>query len=433
MDVWSIAYALAWGVAGISILAVGLLVIARVIFAIKRRSSRGQLPQGVKTLGFFHPYANSGGGGERVLWIAIQALIQSKQKVKIIIYTGDTDSADAIFRKTHDRFGVAFDDATRPTFVRLKRRTMIEAARWPRFTMIGQSIGSMVLGFEALMAYTPDVFIDTTGFAFTYPAAWLLAGCRVAAYVHYPTISTDMLQSVVSKRPTYNNDQSISSSGWRTRAKLAYYHLFALLYRLVGRCCHIVMANSSWTAGHISSLWGKANRVYPPCDVTSFVKFPLGGRVRTVVSVSQYRPEKDQQLQIRALHKLHAEHSDCKDVSLVLIGSCRHADDHVIADNLEKLAAELGIADSVSVLRNLPYSELKAWLGRAKAGIHTMYALICTAAPHLWRCTASKFVFALLDYDRPGGTSTSASVSWKCKQRVRLLSPTTALAQRWTL
>ena len=30
--------------------------------------------QGRITVGFFHPYCNAGGGGERVLWCAIRAL-----------------------------------------------------------------------------------------------------------------------------------------------------------------------------------------------------------------------------------------------------------------------------------------------------------------------------------------------------------------------
>lgn len=28
------------------------------------------------TVAFFHPYCNAGGGGEKVLWVAIQALIE---------------------------------------------------------------------------------------------------------------------------------------------------------------------------------------------------------------------------------------------------------------------------------------------------------------------------------------------------------------------
>ncbi len=56
--------------------------------------------------------------------------------------------------------------------------------------MLGQSLGSALLAWEALCAYVPDVWIDTTGCAFTYGVAKLLAQCSVAAYVHYPTITS---------------------------------------------------------------------------------------------------------------------------------------------------------------------------------------------------------------------------------------------------
>ena len=47
-----------------------------------QRRARGQLPHLRKVtdgqlplvIGFFHPYCNAGGGGERVLWMAVQAL-----------------------------------------------------------------------------------------------------------------------------------------------------------------------------------------------------------------------------------------------------------------------------------------------------------------------------------------------------------------------
>lgn len=44
-----------------------------------------------------------------------------------------------------------------------------------------------------------QVFVDTAGYAFTFPLA-MAAGARVACYVHYPTISTDMLRRVQSRQ-----------------------------------------------------------------------------------------------------------------------------------------------------------------------------------------------------------------------------------------
>ena len=42
-------------------------------------------------VGFFHPFCNAGGGGERVLWAAIRATQDRWPKAKIVVYTGDHD------------------------------------------------------------------------------------------------------------------------------------------------------------------------------------------------------------------------------------------------------------------------------------------------------------------------------------------------------
>lgn len=44
--------------------------------------------------------------------------------------------------------------------------------------------------------FTPHVFIDTTGCAFTFLVA-KLARCKIVAYVHYPTVSTVSLVCIV--------------------------------------------------------------------------------------------------------------------------------------------------------------------------------------------------------------------------------------------
>lgn len=40
-------------------------------------------------VGFFHPFCNAGGGGERVLWAAIRATQKRWPNAKIVVYTGD--------------------------------------------------------------------------------------------------------------------------------------------------------------------------------------------------------------------------------------------------------------------------------------------------------------------------------------------------------
>ena len=66
------------------------------------------------------------------------------------------------------------------------------------------------------------------------------------------------------------------------------------------------MVNSSWTKKHIRQLWWKldeARRVFPPCNTKTLQFLPLERRLKRLylVSVAQFRPEKDHSLQLEAL------------------------------------------------------------------------------------------------------------------------------------
>lgn len=192
----------------------------------KKFKSRGQ--QDIIQIGIFHPYCNAGGGGERVLWCAVRAL-QHKfgSKIHIKIYTGDVDvSSEEILRNAMRIFNITVDEKN-IDFVFLQRRHWIEAERYPRFTLLGQSLGSMILGMEALLQYQPDVYIDTMGYAFTYPIFRYIGECKVGSYTHYPVVSTDMLRRVKSRINTHNNRSYVAKNPFLTWIKLTYYRLFA--------------------------------------------------------------------------------------------------------------------------------------------------------------------------------------------------------------
>jgi alpha-1,2-mannosyltransferase len=93
--------------------------------------------------------------------------------------------------------------------VHLNKRKWIEARTYPHFTMIGQSLGSVYLAWEALTNFTPQFYFDTSGYAFTYPLARLF-GCKVICYTHYPTISSDMVERVKHRSSMYNNSSHIA-------------------------------------------------------------------------------------------------------------------------------------------------------------------------------------------------------------------------------
>lgn len=101
--------------------------------------------------------------------------------------------------------------------------------------MIGQSIGSVYLSWEALCKFTPLYYFDTSGYAFTYPVARMF-GCKVICYTHYPTISLDMLSRVRERSSMYNNDALIakrfaSVSSIMLRTVYLKFYEYACFYR----------------------------------------------------------------------------------------------------------------------------------------------------------------------------------------------------------
>lgn len=106
------------------------------------------------------------------------------------------------------------------------------------------------------------------------------------------------------------------------------------------------MVNSTWTKGHIDTIWHtKAEIVYPPCDTERLNELSLKGRKPMIVSVAQFRPEKDHSMQLKSLARLFEKypHHKTNGVELVLIGSSRNEGDAKRIDSLRQEAKELGI------------------------------------------------------------------------------------------
>ncbi|XP_068657498.1 GDP-Man:Man(3)GlcNAc(2)-PP-Dol alpha-1,2-mannosyltransferase [Aristolochia californica] len=328
-----------------------------------------------RTVGFFHPYTNDGGGGERVLWCAVKAIQELNPNLECIIYTGDDASPQSLMERAVNRFGVKLPYP--PKVVRLYKRKWIEESTYPHFTMIGQNMGSVFLAWEALCKCTPLFYFDTSGYAFTYPLARIF-GCKVISYTHYPTISSDMVSRVRDRLSMYNNDARIAGSIWLSRCKLLYYLFLIWLYGLVGSCAHLAMVNSSWTKAHIEKLWKISScirRVYPPCDTKALQALPLERPVETptIISVAQFRPEKAQALQLEAFAlAIQRLDSGSQKPKLQFVGSCRNEEDQERLLKLKSRSIELKVDKHVEFHKDLPYRDLVQLLGGAVAGIHSM-------------------------------------------------------------
>ena len=105
---------------------------------------------------------------------------------------------------------------------------------------------------------------------------------------------------------------------------------------------------------------------YPPCGAMKGTPRKENGQV-TVLSLAQFRPEKDQMKQLEAWALLPPETR--RKAKLVIAGAVRHADDQDILNALKRRAAGM---DGVEFLVSAPRNEIMAVLQTASIGLHTM-------------------------------------------------------------
>lgn len=342
-------------------------------------------------IAFFHPFCNAGGGGERVLFAAIEATQQKYPRALCLVYTGDHDASKAqILSNVRTRFNIALA-APRIAFLYLGKRDFVLASKWPHFTLLGQSLGSLILGWEAFGMLAPDIFIDTMGYAFTLGLCkWLFPDCPTGAYVHYPTISTDMIRSLHSDVASGEGGLHAGmGQGARGKVKEIYWELFAKLYCWVGGHVDVVMTNSTWTQAHMQSLWrhfrtqsGKQHAievVYPPCAVGELQeKIPItleseDRRTPNLLYIAQFRPEKNHTTILSAFTQFLKSHPNLPDPKpkLILVGSVRDDHDEKRVYKLRLQAQE--VKDQVEFVVNSSWDRILELLRTSSVGVNGMW------------------------------------------------------------
>lgn len=316
-----------------------------------------------KSVAFFHPNCLDCAGGERVLWGIIDSL--KNEDLDLVIYSENCNYEQAK-EKIYSRFDLCIPSKLR--FVNVGSAYFLK--KFPRFTLLLQAVSSIAYVFQCLFKEVPSVVIDTTGAPFASFVWKLFGGCTVIYYIHYPFISTDMLESIKENKSSFNNDEKISKSNVLTRIKIIYYKLLCWFYKLTGRFMDTIMVNSTWTSNHIETLYGrKPTILYPPCDCRQFSEFPLDNHKKGVIlSVGQFRPEKKYELQLEIMEKLAKEN---KNVKLIIAGGCRNQADNDLFDGLQKKIKKNDLP--VELRKNVSYEELKNLLSTADIGLHTMY------------------------------------------------------------
>jgi alpha-1,2-mannosyltransferase len=79
--------------------------------------------------------------------------------LKVVIYTGDINASPSdIINRVYQRFDIKLKSEIE--FVYLHKRPWLEHKRYPYFTLLGQSLGSIIVGIEALLLYLPGIHIS---------------------------------------------------------------------------------------------------------------------------------------------------------------------------------------------------------------------------------------------------------------------------------
>lgn len=271
---------------------------------------------------------------------------------------------------------------------------------YPYMTLLGQSLGSLIVGYDAFTLAVPDIFVDTMGYAFTVAFCKLLfPSVPTGAYVHYPTISTDMLESL-DDETGHKGVNAGAGTGLKGNLKRKYWLAFARMYGWIGSHVDVVMCNSSWTSTHVRSIWGPWRHnpeqalkykdpvvVFPPTAVSNIqTTIPVTretekSRTSTLLYIAQFRPEKNHPLILRSfarfLERYNANNPPSEqnnEPQLVLIGTVRPSSpDETHIYNLRLLAHELRIRNNTTFLCDASWPTILSHLATASIGVNGMW------------------------------------------------------------
>ena len=354
----------------------------------------------IKTISFVHPFCSDCGGGEKVLWRMISSLISYYEtknirdhnlpKLKLNIIAGKKVDKQQLFVMLKNRFGIELNRQkymNREKLVLEVELITMESGYMLRprnfLTMLIQILAQIYFALEIITKVYSDVYCDTTGLPFTYFVLKYLGHAKVTAYTHYPFISTDMIYQVENNKPGMHSRGRLSKNKFVRKIKIVYYNTLLRIYKIMGnKCLSFAYVNSTWTFNHMQKIWDglfeakKLVILYPPCSISLYKEAAKNeDRQNIIVSFAQFRPEKNQQMQINILARLKKKlniYPEFEDLELHLIGGVRNEDDEKIFNGLINYARQLGVEDYVKFLKNGTTEQIAEEFSKAKIGIHTM-------------------------------------------------------------
>lgn len=339
--------------------------------------------------GFFHPYANNGGGGERVLWQAVKATLSARPENIVVIYTTNSDALPLqILNKASDKFQITNMDTNRIVFIYLSKfNNLIDGNYWKHFTLVGQLFGSVLLSIEALCALSPDVWIDTIGLPGSYLVIGALFKGPIMTYTHYPIIQNDMFNKLKFKKFDDLHKLRISIRDVFELGKFIYWSILYYLYVYLGSLVDIGLANGTWTYNHLTSIWflnhalgHKLEILYPPCGTEFLTQDETTTpRKNKLLYLAQFRPEKRHSLILKEYQQFltacvpNITIPSEQIPTIVFAGSCRTSDDTQTLNDLKAEVSRLKLDNFVEFAIDISYEEVVDWLSKCKFGLNAMW------------------------------------------------------------
>jgi alpha-1,2-mannosyltransferase len=361
-----------------------------------------------KVLTFMHPNCYDFGGGEKVLWMIIDALTNMKDsnkfyKINILCApklnkTTNTNPElsynQFIINRLKERFSI--DLKTNSKYIRSIEMIEFKSTKFlspfPYFTMILQIFFQILFAFEICFRIHSDTIIDTVGLPFTFSILRFLGNFKLSAYIHYPFISQDMVNDVKRGIEGVHSRGVLAKYKFYRKLKLFYYDLILKFYKINLNCLDFMFTNSTWTYTHLNDISPKVKNeiLYPPCSISTYrnnknyinninsinaideIQYQnQSQRDNVIISFAQFRPEKNQKMQINILREVKNRLPHIN-IRLCLMGGVRNEDDLKLFEDLKIYAENSGVGKYVEFYPNLSSNEVKNKFETAKIAIHTM-------------------------------------------------------------
>ena len=367
-----------------SVFFIGFIILITQLIYLKLKSRKNKIfGKDLKIVSFVHPFCADCGGGEKVLWRMITSLLNFKpnvqnqtKKIKINIISGQTINLKELKQKLQERFKINFNSNPNNSFVIDIEIITINVGFILKpqkiATMILQILGQILFAFYIITTIYSDVYCDTTGLPFSYFIFKIFGHSKVTSYTHYPFISNDMLNDIKKNVPGVHSRGIFGKIGFLKKIKILYYKFILWFYSFMGKFIDFSFTNSTWTFNHMKEIWKNNNIsiLYPPCSTEIYQEcFSNNNRNNLIVSFAQFRPEKNQKMQIDIFNQIKPKFNN---LELHILGAVRNEDDQKLFDGLQNYINSLNLSQSVKLIKNAPTSLVQEEFKKAKIGIHTM-------------------------------------------------------------